>query len=448
MIQANEIAAAFGLPCLLSGDMQTALQLWEDLYQNRANWQKERVKPLRLPAMIARELKRLALTEFVLDTKDTELQLPLQHTKQMLRQKLDYGIASGGLLLKPYYHNGLQIDFVAQNQYLPVRYTNDACTAVICPEELVLEKRCYTRLEFHQFDERVHTHTIQQRCFRSPTPGTLGLECDLSEVPQWANLLPQKTYYDVSQPLFAMFQMPEANNIDPTSPLGVSAYADAVDLIHDADVHWERILWELESSERAIDASEDLFRFHPGTNQPILPKGRERMYHCLEKTGTGNTIFNTFSPEIRDTSYFNALNQILRRIESAAGLSYGTLSEISDVEKTAEEIKSSKQRSFVRVSDIQGNLQAALEQLLYGFQYYRDYYANRHTKPAEVSCTFGDGVLEDTDKEFQRRLQMVQARVLKPELLLSWYFGCEEAEALQMLPEQQDAGGLFDGGAF
>ena len=87
MIQANEIAAAFGLPCLLSGDMQTALQLWEDLYQNRANWQKERVKPLRLPAMIARELKRLALTEFVLDTKDTELQLPLQHTKQMLRQK-------------------------------------------------------------------------------------------------------------------------------------------------------------------------------------------------------------------------------------------------------------------------------------------------------------------------------------------------------------------------
>lgn len=353
----------------------------------------------------------------------------------MLRQKLDYGIASGGLLLKPYYHNGLQIDFVAQNQYLPVRYTNDACTAVICPEELLLEKRCYTRLEFHQFDEQIHTHTIQQRCFRSPTPGTLGLECDLTEVPQWANLLPQKTYYDVSQPLFAMFQMPEANNIDPTSPLGVSAYADAVDLIHDADVHWERIIWELESSERAIDASEDLFRFHPGTNQPILPKGRERMYHCLEKTGTGNTIFNTFSPEIRDTSYFNALNQILRRIESAAGLSYGTLSEVSDVEKTAEEIKSSKQRSFVRVSDIQGNLQAALEQLLYGFQYYRDYYANRHTKPAEVSCTFGDGVLEDTDKEFQRRLQMVQAGILKPENLLAWYFGCSEEEAKNMIPE-------------
>lgn len=89
----------------------------------------------------------------------------------------------------------------------------------------------------------------------------------------------------------------------------------------------------------------------------------------------------------------------------------------------------------MRVSDIQGNLQAALEQLLYGFQYYRDYYANRHTKPAEVSCTFGDGVLEDTDKEFQRRLQMVQAGILKPENLLAWYFGCSEEEAKNMIPE-------------
>lgn len=184
------------------------------------------------------------------------------------------------------------------------------------------------------------------------------------------------------------------------------------------------------------------------TNQPILPKGRERMFRCLERTGTGNTVFNTFSPEIRDTSYFNALNQMLRRIENAVGLSYGTISETSEIEKTAEEIRSSKQRSFVRVSDIQQSLQAALTQLLQGLQYYRDYYANRHSEPSELSCTFGDGVLEDTEKEFQRRLQMVQAGILKPEKLLAWYFGCEEAEALQMLPDQQDAGGLFDGGAF
>ena len=158
--------------------------------------------------------------------------------------------------------------------------------------------------------------------------------------------------------------MPDTKNIDLDCPLGVSAFSDAVGFIRDADEQWERILWELESSERAIDASEDLFRFNPETNQPVLPKGRERMYHCLEATGEGGkTIYNTFSPEVRDNSYFHALNQIFRQIENTTGLSYGTISEVSDVEKTAEEVKISKQCSFVRVCDIQKNLQTALEQL-------------------------------------------------------------------------------------
>lgn len=447
MIDASGIAAALGVPCMISGGMQKKMQLWDDLYQNRAGWQKQRVKSLRIPAIIARELKRLTLTEFEIAAEDAELNVPLQLTKRLLRRSMDYGIAMGGLLLKPYYSGGVQIDMVAQNQYLPVRYTDDACTSVVCPEEIAIGKTYYTRLEFHDFDSLRHTHTIQQRCFRSGIPGMLGTECSLTDVPQWSDILPEKIYDNVAHPLFSVFQMPDANNIDPTSPLGISAYADAVDLIHDADVHWERILWELESSERAIDASEDLFRYQNG--KPVLPQGRERMFRCLERTGNANAIFNTFSPEVRDSSYFNALNQMLRRIENAVGLSYGTLSEVSEVEKTAEEIRSSKQRSFVRISDMQDGLKSTLEGLLYGFQYYRDYYSNTYSAaPAELTCTFGDGVLEDAEKEFQRRSQMVRDKILKPELFLSWYFGCSEKEASEMMPQQQDAGGLFDGGGF
>jgi len=102
IIHADEIAKAMQVPCLISGEMQKNMQLWDDLYQNRASWQKQRVKPLRLPAAIARELKRLTLTEFSVSTEDTELDIPLQLTKRLLRRSLDYGIAMGGLLLKPY----------------------------------------------------------------------------------------------------------------------------------------------------------------------------------------------------------------------------------------------------------------------------------------------------------------------------------------------------------
>ncbi|MDE6020286.1 MAG: hypothetical protein K2H01_04700 [Ruminococcus sp.] len=449
MIDVNGITDALGIPCMISDKMCDAMDEWENAYTDKSSWLTKRVRSMRLPATIARELKRLTLTEISVSTTDDQLNKFMSAVIGLLRRELDHGLATGGMLLKPYYvQNSISVDISPQNHYLPVNFTDNSCDAVICPEVLVLGKNFYTRLEYHYYDREKRTHTIENHCYRSGVPDTLGTVCGLSEVSAWSDILPKKVFENVDKPLFAIFRMPDSNHIDPLSPLGVSAYADAMDFIRDADEQWERILWELISSERAIDASEDLFRFNPYTQKPVLPEGRERMFRLHEITGGDKPFFNTFSPEIRDASQFNALNQILRRIENAVGLSYGTLSEVSEVEKTAEEIRSSKQRSFARICDIQQSLQESLSNLLYAMQYYRDYYTGKANPAAELNCTFGDGVLEDIEKEFQRRLLLVQAGYYDPALLLSWYFGCSVEEARTMIPDnsmKSNAAKLFDG---
>ncbi|MDE5855026.1 MAG: phage portal protein, partial [Ruminococcus sp.] len=152
-------------------------------------------------------------------------------------------------------------------------------------------------------------------------------------------------------------------------------------------------------------------------------------------------FIETFSPEIRDVSLFNGLNRILQRIEFNCGLAYGTLSDPQTVEKTAEEIKTSKQRSYTQVSAIQRNLEFTLENLLYIYSYYSRYFRLSQSD-AVLTCTWGDSVLEDTDKEFQRRLQMVNAGLLKKEKFDAWYFHCNEKKAAEYIP-QADA--LFKG---
>ncbi|MDE6678093.1 MAG: hypothetical protein K2K02_03535, partial [Ruminococcus sp.] len=64
------------------------------------------------------------------------------------------------------------------------------------------------------------------------------------------------------------------------------------------------------------------------------------------------------------------------------------------------------------------------------------------TENAEIICTWGDSVLEDTDKEFQRRLQMVNAGILTKEKFISWYFHCDENRAVEYIPQSD---GLFGG---
>ncbi len=56
----------------------------------------------------------------------------------------------------------------------------------------------------------------------------------------------------------------------------------------------------------------------------------------------------------------------------------------------------------------------------------------------EVSFNFGDGVLEDSEKEQQIRFQEVSAGLLRKENYLMWRYGVTEEQAKQMLPQTSD----------
>jgi hypothetical protein len=77
-------------------------------------------------------------------------------------------------------------------------------------------------------------------------------------------------------------------------------------------------------------------------------------------------------------------------------------------------------------------------------QVYASLYGLQADSSAELTCSWGDSVLEDTEKTFQRRFQMAQAGYLRPELVVSYEFGCSEEEARKLMPN----GGLtlFGGG--
>ena len=222
---------------------------------------------------------------------------------------------------------------------------------------------------------------------------------------------------------------------DLDSPLGVSVYARAVDLIRQADEQWARIEWEYESKETALDVSQDMIK------ENVLPKRKNRIYRKYDVDNLDGNFYNIFSPEIRDSAQFNYFNRILQRIEFNCGLAYGTLSDPQTVEKTAEEVRTSKQRSYTQVSAIQRNLESAINDLFYAVSVYAKI-GGISSEDAKITCTWGDGILEDMDKEFQRRLQMVNAGILTKEKFISWYFHCDENKAGEYIPQSDS---LFRG---
>ena len=209
----------------------------------------------------------------------------------------------------------------------------------------------------------------------------------------------------------------------------------ATEQIQAADEQYGRVVWEYEATEAAIDADETLFDVDRN-GRPKLPEGKERLFRTYAmRRNAEKQLLTPYAPEIRDTSQFNGLNEHLFKIEWLCGLAYGTLSHAQEIQKTATEIKASKQRSYHTVSLMQDAWNEGLQALVMAIQEIAILYNMAPGGNVETSITFGDGILEDTDVEYQRRWSMVLSNKLRPELFLAWYFGCSEEEALEMMPE-------------
>ena len=422
---------------VVSHEMQTQSELWHDIYTNNGIWLKNDIISLRLPTAITSELSRLVFTESEITTDEkSPYKAIIDDFTSRLDDEFEMALAFGGMMFKPFLSHGkIFIDLIRADCFAPVAFVGKVMTAAIFISKKVIGNACFTLIEYHEFNAEKRTHTIKNKVCKSLNSEIIGWECSFSEVPEWSGLVAEITFTNVEKPLFSYFRVPSANDIDLDSPLGVSVYARAVDLIRQADEQWARIEWEYESRETALDVSQDMIK------ENALPKRKNRIYRKYDVDNLDGNFYNIFSPEIRDSSQFNYFNRILQRIEFNCGLAYGTLSDPQTVEKTAEEIRTSKQRLYTQVSAIQRNLETAINDLFYAVSVYEKI-GGISSENAEIVCTWGDSVLEDTDKEFQRRLQMVNAGLLSKEKFISWYFHCDENQASEYIPQSD---GLFGG---
>lgn len=444
----------------VSGKMETAIELWKDMYENHPPWEgKDGTLCTNIPATIAEEMARLILTEFDLQVEGSQMADFIND--QLDRELTDLDIqmerycAKGGIVLKPYVSPGedgapgrIEVDFVEADKFYPTEYNSkgEIVSAVFLQYKRMGEY-LYTRAEYHQFNG--NSVTIANKAFRSERMVSYDDDYSfnrpfdqavpLSEVPEWAGLSEEPvTIENVEQPLFVCIRTAKSNNIDSSSPLGVSIYSKCIELIHEVDKLMGQTVWEYDAKEAAVHVSEE-FLENDKHGKPVLPEGKERLYRAFDEgnsVSSGRGLFDVYSPAIRDTPMFNGINKFLKRIEWNVGFAYGTLSDPNELEKTATEIISSKQRSFRTVARLQEAWTTGIENLVNAMVILTRLYGLAPDGAVDIACNWGDSVLEDRDKEYQRRWAMVLAGKLKPEKFYSWYFGCTEEEAKEYLPEQ------------
>ena len=336
----------------------------------------------------------------------------------------------------------LEFDFVQADAFYPLAFNaSGQITEAAFVQSKVEKNQIYRRLEYHKWENNVVT--VINKAYKSNNLRSsgdidnvdLGEEIKLSEVPEWKDLKDKTVVKNVTKPLFAYFKMPEANTIDPTSPLGVSGFSRAVKLIRDADMQYSRLLWEYEAGEMAIDIDRDALRTdldNAGNEHTSMNHLQSRLYRKLD-LGSDSDTYYPYAPSLRDANYISGLNTILMRIEDTCGISRGTLSDAADVARTATELKILKQRSYQTNVDIQQAIEDALRDVIYVMNVYATLYEITPEGEYEVSFEWDDSIIVDIDEEINKRITLMQNGLTSKLENRMWYFGETEQQAREAL---------------
>lgn len=434
---------AVGSPdIVISSKMENALPLWVAIYECGGPWcsAEKNIHSLCLGPAIAQEFSRLVTMESEITcTGSARADWLMQQARPFLDAlpaTVETACALGGCVFKPYVQGGrIVVDVVQEDCFFPTTFdTSGHMTGAIFTEQIKRRNAIYTRLEYHEFKDGAET--ITNKAFVSSTSAQLGREISLTEVPEWADISPDARIDNLTRPLFAYFRVPTANRVDRHSPLGASVYALAVDTIRDADVQYGSLLWEYRGGELAIDVDAAAIRQDPDGALRMEERDRRLYRHLLN--GNPN-MWNTFSPALRDASYLNGLDAILRRIEFQCGLAYGTISNPQSVEKTAEEVRASKQRSYATVRLIQQALQDAIEGLFYAMDVYATLYGLAPAGAYELAFDWDDSIVNDPAARKQQFWQYVEAGRFPFARYLVEFEGYSEDEAAAIAAEAATA---------
>ena len=450
MIGNSEIKKIFAVEPVISEEMRTAIQRWSAIYGDSAEWLSDTVRSLHLGSTLPREIARSVTIELQTDFNNTArakwLESQFKQVMSHLRDDVEYALAGGGFVWKPYLDGDtLAIDRVQADAIYPIKFApSGEMNAVLFQYQQSVNGKFYTRLEYH--DASTGTYTIKNLFYRSDSRDSLGNPINILNVPveEWKTLEAEATIEGAPWLLMSYMKAPGANPVDPASPLGVSVFSRAENLIQNADEQYGLTMWEYQTGKRRMFFDEQALYRENGTTEftADLNKG---VYVALKGTGNigNNTLITEHNPIMRDANFWMGLNSIKRQIEFACGVAYGTISDTSVEARTATEIAMQKQRSYSTIKDIQNALEASMRRLLDVMNWWAS--ANNLAPNADyaVEFDFDDSIITDIAAERVQWLEeLAQGLRSKAEYRQHFYGESPEAAATALAAIESTAPNL------
>lgn len=455
----KEIKEKFGADILLSSTMENWIAKFYNITSGNPDWNdtEDDIESINFAGFIDDVTAGLVTLDAKIKMPDTPrgklLQESADYVLQVLNDKVSEALGNAGIMFKP---NGKNVDYVEPGNFAPTeKDSNGNILGCVFQDQRTIGDYTYTRIEWHRFENinGLRLYRITNYAFKkkgghyyarrpygeeSGEFGGIGKPCELSEVPDWANLEEDIALENVEKPLYSYFKNPAPNRLDRTSPLGVPIWHNCLKELEDLDIAWGRKRGEVKDSKHITFLPESVIKFAK-QHEIKLPRFVRGMQMGASTTGGENQIHEHVSTLLTEQR-IKDINSILAMISMKCGFSQGffVLDEKTGM-MTATQVEADDQETIRTVKNIRDALQSCLEDLFYALNVMADQYT---TLPAEDWETLKDGmtfdfgnILYNYAEDKASWYQYVNQGYVPAYLYFAKFEGMAEDEAREMVAE-------------
>lgn len=326
----------------------------------------------------------------------------------------------------------VKIDYVTADHIFPLSWENGIVTECAFADVKSTGDKKYLYLQIHTIGE--DGNYVIENAFYEMNNEQL-TEVSNKDVRGYERV-PERVLTGSKKRQFVIDRLNIANNVDVSLPMGIPAFANAIDCLKGVDVAYDSYVNEFVLGKKRIIVKPEATKSLDGN--PYFDENDLTFYVLPEDGGSGNVV-EEIDMNLRTEAHSKGIQDMLNALSSKCGFGENHYKYDRGSIATATQIVSENSTLFRTLKKHEILLEDVLVELCRIILRMGNTYMNAGlNEEVEVSIDFDDSIIEDKATEFSRDMQMMNAGVLNDwEFRAKWMN--EDVETAKIsLPRMED----------
>lgn len=326
----------------------------------------------------------------------------------------------------------IKIDYVTAPNIFPLSWENGIVNDCAFTSSVAVKGEKYVYLQIHRVGNDGN-YVIENSVYHENNGGLT--EAALSEVPGFEKVPPLVNTGSPYQQ-FVIDRLNIANNYDNTLPMGIPAFANAIDSLESVDEVFSDYIKEFPAGRLRVLFQPGAARYIDG--EQILDENDTYFYMLPEDTKEGNVI-EPITVQLRSGSFNIGLQDMLNVLSSRCGFGENHYRFDNGSVATATQVISENSTMFRTIKKHEIILQSVLEELARIILRLGNSVLHMGLdEDVEISIDFDDSIIEDKNTDFSRDMQLLNAGIMNAWEFRAKWMNEDEDTAKAALPGMED----------